>query len=127
MDGTDRLRDDDRQRFFIKDAYQLQSIEANFIYCCPIELLHEGNQVQPIFKHTVLPMIKLEEEGKRSEAGYRVMRRIALRRTDMGLFQDEQALDRAIEHSGGNPREFLRILQTAFTHADDDLFPTIHI
>ncbi len=122
VDGTDRLRDDDRQRFFINDAYQLQAIEANFIYCCPIELLHEGNQVQPIFKHVVLPMIKLEEKGKPHEAGYRVMRQMALRRADKCLFQNEETLDRAIEYSGGNPRELLRILQTAFTHADDDLF-----
>ena len=124
VDGTDRSNSDDTKRFFIDDAHQLQLITANFIFCCPINLLHEGNTVQQMFKHHILPMIKLsDEDGEiRFEPGYEVLRKMILRRASRSLFDSDETLERVIESSGGNPREAIKILEKAFSLSETDRF-----
>ncbi len=124
VDGTDRLSGEESRRFFAEDVFQLQAVRGNFIYCCPIQLLHEGNQVQQHFRHFTLPMIKLyEKDGKtRFEPGFQALRNMVLARADNSLFDSEQTLDLAIQYSGGNPRELLKILEYSFTVQANDLF-----
>lgn len=125
IDGTDRLGDEDSKRFFIKDVYQLQQIEANFIYCAPIHLLYEGNQVQQWFNRFVLPMIKIypaKNLTARYEDGYEVLRQIIYMRADKELFESEGIVDLLIENSGGNPRDLLRLLQYALQKSDMERF-----
>ena len=128
VDGCDRLRGDDCKRFFIEDVHQHQLIKSNFIYSCPINLLHEGYQLHQNFQTFILPMIKVEEkDGEPNPAGYQVLRDMMLKRADIGLFESGETLDRAIKYSGGNPRELIRILQTTFTHTDTDTYDAISL
>jgi len=124
VDGTDRLRGDDNQRFFIDDVYQLKQVDAYFIYCAPISLLYEGNRVQQDFRHFVLPMIKLREKFDATPlpAGYTIMRQMIHKRAAPSLFVDNGLVDKIIEYSGGSPRELLKLLHYAFLRADGEQF-----
>lgn len=120
VDGTDRLGQADSRRFFIDDAYQLQQIEGNFIYCAPIQLSHEEGQVHEAFKSQILPMIKLREKHDATPlpAAYQAMREMAYRRISPSLFDAETTVDLLIEHSGGNPRHLIRLLDYTFQDAE---------
>jgi len=124
VDGTDRLSGDDSDNFFIRDAHQLLQIRGNFIYCAPIHLIYENNQVQQIFANIFkLPMIKIEEKDSRREnpAGYSAMQEIVYRRADKALFDNKQTVDYLIAHSGGHPRDLLHLLIYAFKKAEGEL------
>ncbi len=129
IDGTDRLRGEDSKNFFIADVHQLKQINANFVYCAPISLLYEGNQVQQEFNHVVLPMIKLREKDDASplSAGYEVMRGMIEKRAAPELFSDAALIDTLIEFSGGSPRELLKLLHYAFLRATGEQFDSIAV
>ena len=124
IDGTDRLNTDDSHRLFIKDISQLQQVEANFIYCAPIHLLYEGNQVQQGFNQFILPMIKIchEKSDRKYDEGYEVLREILYKRAYKKLFEQEAIVDMLIENSGGNPRDLLKLLHYALRASDMEHF-----
>jgi hypothetical protein len=124
VDGTDRLRGKDSERFFVGDVHQLKQIDANFIYCAPISLLYEGYQVQHEFNHFILPMIKLREKhdpAPLSEA-YTILEQLIYKRAAPSLFTSPSLVDRLIEFSGGTPRELLKLLHYAFLRASGEQF-----
>ncbi len=129
VDGADRLNQEDSHRFFIADAYQLQTIQGLFIYCAPIHLIYEHGQINQIFPHSFkLPMVKLNErDGSRVKRGYRTLRELIYRRAHPDLFESEASLDRLIQHSGGHPRDLLRLLGYAFNAADGERFDAVAI
>ena len=124
VDGTDRLRGEDADGLFVRDVHQLQLIDALFIYTTPIHLIHAGAGLKESFTGTFrLPMIKLyTREGRRNAVGYETMRRILYCRAPRELFDDPSTADYLVEHSGGHPRDLLRLLQYTFEHAAGDLF-----
>lgn len=123
VDGTDRLRNEDGVNFFIKDVYQLAQIEGYFIYCSPIHLLYENNQIHRSFKVVTLPMIKLHDRDKKIlDNNYQVMRNMVFRRFPQRFFTDSALVNQLIEFSGGCPRELLRLLDYAFLALNDDKF-----
>ena len=123
IDGTDRLGGDDAQAFFEADVHQLQQVRAVFVYCAPVHLAYEGTNVGKDFSSIFrLPMIKLiNSDGSLHEEGRSAMREMLHRRAPTGLF-DAGVADRLVAHSGGHPRDLLRLLQNAFKHAEDDRF-----
>ncbi len=122
VDGTDRLRDKDRERFFVGDVHQLKQIRSNFIYCAPISLLYESNQVQQEYNSFILPMIKLREKDKEDPlpAGYAVMKQMVYKRAHPKLFETPELVDELIRYSGGSPRELFKLLHYAFLRASKD-------
>jgi hypothetical protein len=123
VDGTDRLRNEDGVNFFIKDVYQLAQIESYFIYCSPIHLLYENNQIHRSFKVVTLPMIKLHDREKNIlDENYQVMRNMVFQRFPQRFFTDSKLIDQLIEFSGGCPRELLRLLDYAFLALNGDKF-----
>ena len=123
VDGLDRLPGGDAQTFFIKDVHQLQQVRGLFMYCAPIHLIYEYNTIQQSFTNVFkLPMIKVENaDGSRNQAGWDAMRTMLHRRAPRELFDDGVA-DKLIAHSGGHPRDLLRLLQYAFTYGEHDRF-----
>ncbi|MGI4795722.1 MAG: ATP-binding protein [Janthinobacterium lividum] len=112
IDGTDKLRAEDRRRLFVDDTELLIAVDTLAIYTAPIALKYEDALVGRLDADLVLPMIKLQDaHGLRCEPGWRAMREILLKRADRSLFADEQDIERLIENSGGHPREMLRLLQ----------------
>ncbi len=123
VDGTDRLGGVDAQAFFMADVHQLQQVLGMFVYCAPVNLTYEGNNVGQNFNSIFrLPMIKVaNRDGSRHEEGYTAMRDMLHRRAAPELF-DAGVADRLIAHSGGHPRDLLRLLMNAFKHAEHDRF-----
>lgn len=124
VDGTDRLRGDDAESFFVSDVYQLQLVQALFLYSAPIHLVHGGAALKEGFTDTfTLPMIKIAtREGKQNPAGIEALRSLLYRRAPRELFDGPGTADYLIEHSGGHPRDLLRLLQYAFEQASEDKF-----
>ena len=123
VDSTDRLTEEDAHAFFVTDVHQLQQVRALFVYCAPIHLIYETAAVEQNFDDVFrLPMIKIRNAGdSASAAGRRAMRDLLYRRAAPELF-DDGVTDYLIDHSGGHPRDLLRLLQQAFQYAENDRF-----
>lgn len=120
IDGTDKLRGEDTRRFFVEDAELLLAIQAHVIYTAPLSLKYEGNLTQRLDADLMLPMMKLyDKAGARHEPGWQTLREILLRRADRRVFADEADITELIEHSGGHPRELLRLLKLCCEFAED--------
>jgi hypothetical protein len=120
IDGTDKMRGEDTQQFFVQDAEQLLAIKTLVIYTAPLHLKYDGRLGGKLDADIVLPMMKLyERDGGRFEAGWRTMRRLLLLRADRCLFASDAEVDRLVEFSGGHPRELLRLLKLCCELAED--------
>jgi len=120
IDGTDKMRGEDTQQFFVQDAEQLLAIKTLVIYTAPLHLKYDGRLGGKLDADIVLPMMKLyERDGGRFEAGWRTMRRLLLLRADWCLFASDAEVDRLVEFSGGHPRELLRLLKLCCELAED--------
>jgi hypothetical protein len=120
IDGTDKMRGEDTQQFFVQDAEQLLAIKTLVIYTAPLHLKVDGRLGGKLDADIVLPMMKLNErDGGRFEAGWRTMRRLLLLRADRCLFASDAEVDRLVEFSGGHPRELLRLLKLCCELAED--------
>ena len=119
IDNTDKLRDEDRKRFFIYDADQLLAINAHIIYTAPLELKYEGGLTGKLNSDIVLPMIKLQNrDGTRWEPGWQAMRAMLLNRANRSLFASDAEIDQLVEFSGGHPRELMSLLQLACEYSE---------
>ena len=125
IDGTDRLKGEDRKRLFMDNVFQLKQINGIFIYCAPIALIYQDNNINHNFDYVFkLPMIKVSEKGDSNafEEGYQAMRNIIYRRADKSLFDSEDTVNEMIKFSGGHPRDLLRLLNYAFDFAENNIF-----
>jgi hypothetical protein len=119
LDGTDKMKSEDTARFFVQDAEQLLALNALVIYTAPLYLKYQGNLVGRL-QDIVLPMIKLQDkEGAPYAPGLQAMCDLLLRRADTVLFRNDAVIDRLVQHSGGHPRELLRLLQLCCEYADE--------
>ena len=123
IDGTDRLGGDDAHSFFVADVHQLQYVHGVFVYCAPVHLAYEGNDIRQNFNEIFrLPMIKIaNDDGSPHVEGYTTMREMLHRRAAPELF-DRGVVDVLIEHSGGHPRGLLQLLLKAHSVAEHDRF-----
>jgi hypothetical protein len=120
IDGTDKMRGEDTQQFFVQDAEQLLAIATQVIYTAPLHLKYDGRLGGKLDADIVLPMMKLyERDGRRFEAGWKTMRQLLLLRADGCLFASDAEVDRLVEFSGGHPRELLRLLKLCCELAED--------
>ncbi len=122
VDGTDRLRKEDADDFFIHDVYQLLSIETNIIYCAPIGLLTERSVLHS-FEPFRLPMIKIKEKGAREALAppMEKLRELVANRMSPELFENQPTMDYLIEYSGGHVRDLIRLLRYALRAAQGRL------
>lgn len=123
IDGLDKLSGEDSSSFFISDVNQLQQIHSNFIYTAHIDLLYSGTSITQVFEFSILPMIKIaEQNGKKFNTGYEVLRKLIYKRAEKSLFTSEKIVDHIIEFSGGNPRHVLQLLEYAYINANNNMF-----
>ncbi|MEM9463367.1 MAG: hypothetical protein AAGF11_55005 [Myxococcota bacterium] len=123
VDGLDRLSTEDARRFFVTDINQLQQVEGVFLYVAPIHMLYTSNAVNQAFTTYKLPMIKLTEKGsdERIESAYEALRTLVYRRVDPALFSGGEVVDTLITHSGGHPRDLIRLLSYAYESAEREI------
>ncbi|MDP3925680.1 MAG: ATP-binding protein [Hydrogenophaga sp.] len=130
IDGTDKMRGDDTQAFFVHDAEQLLSIQTLALYTAPLHLKYDGSLGGKLDADIVLPMIKLyTQEGERWEPGWTALRELLLHRAARSLFEEgdtgEVQIQRLVEHCGGHPRELLRLLKLCCEWADERIDATV--
>jgi len=119
LDGTDKMRGEDTQQFFVQDAEQLLAIQTLAIYTAPLDLKYDGRLGGKLDADMVLPMIKLQErDGSRCEAGWTALTGLLLHRADRSLFASDADIARLVEFCGGHPRELLRLLKLCCEYAD---------
>lgn len=116
VDGTDKLRGEDRRRFFAEDHEQLLGIEAHVVYTAPLALKYEGSLVGGIDSDLFLPLI--EQDGSPVGPGRAVMREMLLRRAAASLFDVDETIESLVSSSGGHPRELLRLLKLCCEFSD---------
>ena len=122
VDGTDKMRADDTQLFFVQDAEQLLAIQSLVIYTAPLHLKYDGRLGGKLDADMVLPMIKLHErDGTPFPAGLTAMHDLLLLRADISLFASDAEVRRLVEYSGGHPRELLRLLKLCCEVADGSI------
>lgn len=123
VDGLDRLNIDDAHRFFVTDVNQLQQVEGVFLYVAPIHMLYTSSAVNQAFATFKLPMIKLVEKGstERIMAAYDALRQFVYRRAVAELFTSGEVVDELIAHSGGHPRDLIRLLSYAYESATGEI------
>jgi hypothetical protein len=119
LDGTDKMRGEDTQQFFVQDAEQLLAIQTLAIYTAPLDLKYDGLLGGKLDADMVLPMIKLQErDDSRCEAGWTALTGLLLQRADRSLFASDADIARLVEFCGGHPRELLRLLKLCCEYAD---------
>lgn len=105
---------------FLTKGPVLVQPECKVIFTVPTSVLYSGQikVVQQNFPmQYVLPNFKIKEPtGEKCEKAWNCMREIVLRRMDARLIEEE-ALDYAVEMSGGVTRELIRIIQAASLRA----------
>lgn len=120
IDGTDKMRGEDTQLFFVQDAEQLLAIETLALYTAPLHLKYDGRLGGKLDADIVLPMIKLyERDGRRCEAGWSALTELLLLRADRRLFAADADVEELVKHCGGHPRELLRLLRLCCELADE--------
>ncbi|MDD2892881.1 MAG: AAA family ATPase [Halothiobacillaceae bacterium] len=122
IDGIDRLCGEDANNFFIRDFHQLRQLHANSIFCAPISLLNEDGQVSQNFDAVFrLPMVKLTEKGVAEpiQNALQIMREFVFKRLPQDNFDTSETLDSLIKHSGGHPRDLLRLITYCFQETDE--------
>lgn len=126
VDGTDKLRGQDTQQFFVQDAEQLLAIQTLAIYTAPLELKYDGRMGGKLDADIVLPMIKLfERNGQRGDAGWEALTKLLLLRADRSLFSTDEGVAALVAHSGGHPRELLKLIKLCCEFADDQIDATV--
>lgn len=126
IDGTDKMRGEDTQQFFVQDAEQLLAIQTLAIYTAPLDLKYDGRLGGKLDADMVLPMIKLQERsGSAYAPGLEAMHDLLMLRADPGLFGSAADAKRLVEFSGGHPRELLRLLKLCCEVAHDKIDATV--
>jgi len=121
IDGTDRLRRDEAETFFIHDIHQLRLVGANCVYCAPITILTEAGQAAHSFDDTtMLPMVKLRDKdaSEPDAKGWNCLRAFLLKRLPRGCFDAEATVDLLVGYSGGHPRDLLRLVSYCLQEID---------
>ena len=125
LDGTDKMRGQDTQRFFVFDAEQLLAMQAFVIYTAPLHLKYTVTLAGKLDADLVRPIVKLQERnGSRCDEGWHALTDLLLKRADRTLFASDTEIAQLVEHCGGHPRELLRLLELCCEYADERIDAT---
>jgi len=123
VDGLEKtMSADTRRKIILDESNRIRQIKANTIFTLPIELMKEEQRIRNFSEIITFPFIKVKErDGKMVAPAMEKLREFVFKRIDSRLFDDASTVDVAIHHSGGSPRQLLRIIEHANWRADDSL------
>lgn len=123
VDGLEKtMSADTRKRIIIEEQNRIDKIKAYTIFTLPIELMNERQSLNQFSSVEAFPFVKLiERDGAKNEAAFSRFREFVYKRIDKKLFVNEDIVNKAINYSGGSPRELLRILEMTAFFVDDDV------
>ena len=107
FEDLDKLDPQNAWEVFSNNAATLTGVSFPVIYTFPIALAYDPRfaALEGYFTIKTLPMIKLETmDGKTYQQGIAVIREIAEKRSDLGLFE-ENVLETLIKKTGGSLRD----------------------
>lgn len=123
VEDLDKAQIANAREIFIESNSMLTGLHATIIYTIPIFTFHSHDAaiLENAFDEAVgLQMIKVTEPDRITRAeGFEVVRRIVRRRVPPELLPDD-ALDLAVEKTGGVLRHLFQVLSTAASMTDDD-------
>ncbi|MEA3340849.1 MAG: hypothetical protein U9R15_12875, partial [Chloroflexota bacterium] len=120
VEDTDKLDVNVAREIFVEHTGVLADLSASIIYTVPLFLIHspERKRLESRFEKLILPMIKTHTpQGNRAPKGWETLREIIVRRVDVDNLIEAEALDLAIEKTGGIVRDLLAVLREASTVA----------
>jgi hypothetical protein len=123
IDGLEKTQTaETRRKIIIEDANRIINIRANTLFTLPIELMPDIRNIQDFANVLPFPFIKIRERnGDYIEPPIQKFIEFIYSRIDPGLFESEAVPRKAVEFSGGSPRELLRLLQqTGFEMEDNE-------
>jgi len=123
VDGLEKtMSADTRRRIILEESNRIRQIKANTIFTLPIELMKEEQRIRNFSEIITFPFIKVKERsGALIEVAMEKLREFIIKRIDRTLFDKVETIDIAIEHSGGSPRQLLRIIELANWRADETI------
>jgi hypothetical protein len=109
---------------YVEHGEQLCDLDCHIIYTVPISLLYSSRAtvVEQIFDRVrVLPMIKTHDVDDEPFAeGLNYLRRILEARLDLDVLFEPNAVDYLCVHSGGHPRDLIRMVRQACVYASEE-------
>ena len=130
VEDTDKLDVAVAREMFVEHTGILADLSASVIYTVPLFLIHspDRKRLESRFDKLVLPMIKTHTpQGQRVTEGWETLREIVVRRLDVDSLIDDEALDLAIEKTGGIVRDLLNVIRDASNIAYDQKVARISI
>ncbi len=116
VEGTDKLDIPVARELFVEHTGLLADLQTSVIYTVPLFLIHSADRkrLESHFETLTLPMIKTHTpQGAQFDPGWRVLREIVGRRLDIERLISPEALNLAIEKTGGVLRDLLWAIQGA--------------
>lgn len=116
VEDTDKIDVEQARELFVEHTGLLADLQTSIIYTVPIYLVHspERNRLESYFQIRTLPMIKTyDQRGNLFEPGWAALRDVVSRRINTQALFEPDALELAIEKTGGVLRDLLRVIQTA--------------
>jgi hypothetical protein len=122
IDGLEKVATADIRRKIVDDeSNRIRQIKVNTIFTLPIELFSLEAKLRQFSDIVPFPFVKVvEKDGTIVEAAVKRFTEFVLKRIDATVFESASIIREAILHSGGSPRELLRILQYAYLYSDFD-------
>lgn len=123
IDGLEKtMSADTRSKIILEESNRIRQIRANTVFTLPIELMKEEQHIRNFSEIITFPFIKVKERnGETVEPAMNKLREFVNKRIDSKLFDKPATIDLAILHSGGSPRQLLRIIEQANWQADEIL------
>jgi hypothetical protein len=119
IDGTDKLKREDSQTFFLDDVHQLSQIATNLIVCAPISVLLEDGAVWQRFVRVQLPMVKIcDADGTPRVDEEETLISLVSKRMPLDFFDNKETLRYLVRNSGGHVRDLLRLVRACFARLD---------
>jgi hypothetical protein len=121
VDGLEKtMSADTRRKIILEESNRIRQIRANTIFTLPIELMKEEQRIKNFSEIITFPFIKVKERnGTFVQPALDKLREFITKRVDASLFDATATIDVAITHSGGSPRQLLRIIEHANWYADE--------
>jgi len=122
VDGLEKTTNKEiRKKIVVEESGRIRQIKVNTIFTLPIELMSEGRRLEAFSTVSSFPFVKIRERnGEVVEEAIQKFIEFTYKRIDKNLFDSEETVREAILMGGGSPREYLRVLEYANIHADEE-------
>ncbi len=122
IDGLEKtMSSETRRKIIMEESNRIRQIKATTIFTLPIELMKEEPHIRNFSTIITFPFVKVKErDSSPVKAAVELFREFVYKRIHPSLFDSEATVNKAIEYSGGSPRELLRIIERANWYADEE-------